>query len=81
MFLRLNSDDILLIHVRIINNKTYNIHVPGANDIGIIFMLPTLENLKGHFASALSVHPSVRPLQNLLRYSFEISYMDSSSKK
>ena len=26
------------------------------------------------------VRASVRPLQNLLRYSFEISYMDSSSK-
>ena len=39
-------------------------------------MPPTLEKLKGHIAFGLSV----RPLQNLLRYSFEISYMDSSSK-
>ena len=50
-----------------------------------IFMPPTLEKLKGHIAFGLSVRvcvrPSVRPLQNLLRYSFEISYMDSSSKK
>ena len=48
-------------------------------------MPPTLEKLKGHIAFGLSVRvcvrPSVRPLQNLLRYSFEISYMDSSSKK
>ena len=44
-------------------------------------MPPTLEKLKGHIVWACpSVHPSVRPLQNLLRYSFEISYMDSSSK-
>ena len=41
-------------------------------------MPPTLEKLKGHIAFALSVRPSVRPLQNLLRYSFEILYMDSS---
>ena len=45
----------------------------------------SLEKLKGHIAFGLSVRPcmrpSVRPLQNLLRYSFEISYMDSSSKK
>ena len=45
-----------------------------------------LEKLKGQIALALSVRvcvsmrPSVHPLQNLLRYSFEISYMDSSSK-
>ena len=51
-------------------------------------MSPTLEKLKGQIAFGLcvraSVHacvrPSVRPLQNLLRYSFEISYMDSSPK-
>ena len=50
---------------------------------------PTLENLQGHFAFGLSVHPSYRQsicpsvrasIQNLLRYSFEISYVDSSSK-
>ena len=44
------------------------------------FMPPTLEKLKGHIALGLSVrpsvHPSVRQLQNLLRYSFEISFMD-----
>ena len=28
----------------------------------------------------VSMRPSVRPLQNLLRYGFEISYMESSSK-
>ena len=43
-------------------------------------MPPTLEKLKGHIAFGLSVYASVRPLQNLLRYSFEISYMDSLSK-
>ena len=40
-----------------------------------------MEMLKGHIAFGLSVRasirPSVRPLQNLLRYSFEISYMNS----
>ena len=37
---------------------------------------PTLENLKGHIAFASSVRPSVRAsVQNLLRYSFEISYI------
>ena len=46
----------------------------------VFFMPPTLEKLKGHIALGLSVHPSVRPLQNLLRYNFDISYMDSSSK-
>ena len=40
-------------------------------------MPPTLEKLKGHIAMGLSVSVSV---QNLLRYSFEISYMDSSPK-
>ena len=44
-------------------------------------MPPTLEKLKGHFALGLSVRPSVRAsVQNLLRYSFEISHMDSLSK-
>ena len=43
-------------------------------------MPQTLEKLKGHIAFCLSVRPSVRLLQNLLKYSFEISYMDSSSK-
>ena len=47
-------------------------------------MPPTLEKLTGHIAFGLSVRPcmrpSVHPLQNLLRYSFEISYMDSSLK-
>ena len=41
-------------------------------------MPPTLEKLKGHIGLGLSVgaclRPSVRPLQNLLRYSSEISY-------
>ena len=50
----------------------------------LFFMPPTLKKLKGHIAFGLSVrlcvHPSMVPLQNLLRYSFEISYMDSSSK-
>ena len=40
-------------------------------------MPPTLEKLKGHIAMGWSVRVS---FQNLLRYSFEISYMDSSSK-
>ena len=39
---------------------------------GVIVMPPTLEKLKGHIAFGLSVRPSVCPLQNLLRYSFEI---------
>ena len=53
-------------------------------------MPPTLEKLKGHIAFGLLCPPtleklmghivSMRSLQNLLRYSFEISYMDSSSK-
>ena len=42
-----------------------------------LFMPPTLENLNGHIALGLSVRVSI---QNLLRYSFDISYMDSSSK-
>ena len=45
-------------------------------------MPQTLEKLKGHIAFGLAVRlcvrPSLRPLQNLLRYSFEILYMDSS---
>ena len=53
-----------------------------------IFMPPTLDKLKGQIAFGLSgrpsvracARPSVRPLQNLLKNSFEISYMDSSSK-
>ena len=40
-------------------------------------MPPTLEKLKGQIALGLSVRVSV---QNLLRYSCGISYMDSSSK-
>ena len=41
--------------------------------------------MKVHIAVGLPVRPSSRPsvrapIQNLLRYSFEISYMDSSSK-
>ena len=40
-------------------------------------MPPTFEKLKGHIVLGLSVRASV---QNLLRYSFEILYMDSSSK-
>ena len=41
-------------------------------------MLPTFEKLN---AFGLSVRPSVRvSVQSLLRYSFEITYMDSSSK-
>ena len=46
-------------------------------------MPPTLEKLKGHIAFALSGRASVRASVIkfiLLRYSFEISYMDSSSK-
>ena len=39
-------------------------------------MPPTFEKLKGHIAFGLSV----RLLQKILRYSFEISYMDYSSK-
>ena len=47
----------------------------------LLFMPPTLEKLKGHIALGVSVRPSVRVfVQNLLRYSFETSYMDSSSK-
>ena len=45
-----------------------------------LIMPSTLEKLKWHIAFGSSVHVSVRPLQNLSRYSFEISYMDSSSK-
>ena len=42
-------------------------------------MPPTLEKLKGHIALGLSVLPSVHAsVQNIVRYSFEISYMDSS---
>ena len=45
-----------------------------------LFMPPTLEKLKGHIAFGLSVRPSVHAsVQNLLIYSFEIPYMDSSS--
>ena len=44
-------------------------------------MPPSLEKLKGHIAYGLSMCPSVHvSVQNFLRYSFEISYMDSSSK-
>ena len=47
----------------------------------LFFMPPTVEKLKGHIASGLSVRPSARgSVQNLLRYSCEVSYMDSSSK-
>ena len=45
-----------------------------------IFMPSTLEKLKGHIALGLSVRPPVCLFKILLRYSFEISYMDSSSK-
>ena len=38
-----------------------------------LFMPPTLEKLKGHIALGSS-------FENLLRYSFEISYMDSAYK-
>ena len=40
-------------------------------------MPPTLEKLKGRFEL---VSLSVRPLKNVLRYTFEISFMDPSSK-
>ena len=40
-------------------------------------MPPTLEKLKGHIALGSSVRASV---QNLLRYSYEILYKNSSSK-
>ena len=44
-------------------------------------MTPTLEKLKGHIALGLSMHPSIpASIQNLLRYSFDISYIDSSFK-
>ena len=51
---------------------------------GAFIMPPILEKFKGHIAFGLmfrlSVRPSVCPLENLLRYSFEILFMDSSSK-
>ena len=44
-------------------------------------MHQTLVKLKGHIALGLSVRPSMRPCVKIfLRYSFEISFMDSSSK-
>ena len=39
------------------------------------FDAPNFGKVEGAYDWA---RPSVRPLQNLLRYSFEISYMDSS---
>ena len=51
----------------------------SANPLTAFVMSPTLENVKGHIAFCLSLRPCVRLLQNLLRYSFEISYMDPSS--
>ena len=48
----------------------------GVQSTSALGMPPTLKKLKGHIAFGLSI----RRLQNLLRYSFEISYMDSSSK-
>ena len=45
----------------------------------LFFMPPTLEKLKGHIALGLSMRPSISAsVQNLVRYSFVISYMDSS---
>ena len=41
---------------------------------------PNFGKVEGHIALGSSARPTVRPLQNLLRYSFEISSMDSSSK-
>ena len=43
-----------------------------------VIMPRTLEKVEGAYCFGL-VHPSMSLLQNLLRYSFEISYMDSSS--
>ena len=43
------------------------------------FYAPNFGKVEGAYCFRL-VRPCVRPLQNLLRYSFEISYMDSSSK-
>ena len=58
-------------------------HVNGPQ-IYIRKQIEMMEKLKGHIAYGLSVlasiRPSVHPLQNLLRYSIEISYMDSLSK-
>ena len=55
-------------------------HVNGP-PIYIRKQIEMMEKLKGQIAFGLSVRasirPSVRPLQNLLRYSFEISYMNS----
>ena len=55
-------------------------HVNGPH-IYIRKQIEMMEKLKGHIAFGLSVRasirPAVRPLQNLLRYSFEISYMNS----
>ena len=47
-----------------------------------VIMPPTLEKLKGHIAKGHNALGSfVRAyIQNLLRYSFEIPYIDSSSK-
>ena len=47
-----------------------------------VFYAPNFGKVERHIAFRLSVracvHPSVHPLQNLLRYSFEISYTDFS---
>ena len=45
-------------------------------------MPPTLEKMKGQIALGSSVRACARQCvcSNLLRYSFKISYMDSSSK-
>ena len=46
-----------------------------------MIMPPTLEKLKGHIALGLSVGPSIHlSVTIFLRHSFEISYMDYSSK-
>ena len=63
--------------------KEHNLYeLKKINNIIQAFYAPTtLEKLEGHIAFGFSVRPSVRAfVQNLLRYSFEISYMDSSSK-
>ena len=47
--------------------------------LDMYFYAPNFGKVEGAYCFRL-VRLSVHPLQNLLRYSFEISYMDSSSK-
>ena len=63
------------------NQQTTNsMKIPQYAKLWNFIMPPTLERLRRHIALGLSLSPSMCLLQNLLRYRFEISYMDSSSK-